>query len=141
MSRGTMKKHTVIPLNPPTLADPAGHFDRAVRIGDWVFVSGTSALTNLSGPLADRVLPDSFLEQANTTFDNIEKVLEHAGGSLADVYEIRVILNDRNNFGTLDDIFRERFPDRGFIGHGYVAEFLAPGMLIEVEAHAYLPSE
>ena len=133
------ERRRVVPVNPPTLAAPAGHFDRAVRIGDWLFISGTSALTNLSGDLADRVLPDSFVEQANAAFDNIGKVLEYAGGSFEDVYEIRVTLADAADFGPLNDIFAERMPHRGFVGSGYVAGFLAPGMKIEIEANAYIP--
>lgn len=131
-------RSSVVTLNPPTLAEPAGHFDRAVRIGDWLFISGTSALTNMSGEVSERRLPDTFEEQAQLTFDNIEKVLDYAGATYEHVYELRVILSDRADFGRLNEIFRERMPNRGFIGHGYVADFLAPGMKIEVEANAFL---
>ena len=77
--------------NPETLATPVGHFERAVRLGDWLFVSGTSALTNVSGPIAERRLVEGIEAQTHETLDNIEKVLHAAGGSLADVYELRVI--------------------------------------------------
>ena len=126
-------------VNPPALAPPAGHFDRAVRIGPWLTVSGTSALTNLTGPVEDRRLPADFRAQAELTFDNIAIVLDAVGAGFEHVYEIHATLARAEDFGTLNEIFRDRIPERGFVGSGYVAEFLGPGMLIEVEARAYLP--
>ena len=130
-----MKK---IILNPSTLAPPVGHFDRAVRLGDWLFVSGTSALTNLSGSIGDRRLLPGVEAQTHETLDNIEKVLEAAGGSLADVYEVRVILREREHFSTVDRILRERMPGRGFIAHAYEGVLLHPQMELEIEVNAYL---
>lgn len=102
------KNGAVVAVNPSTLAAPAGHFDRAVRIGDFLHISGTSALTNLAGAVEERILPEGFREQADATFDNIEKVLVSQGGSLADIYEIRVTLSDRDLFGPLNEILKER---------------------------------
>ncbi|GAA2873538.1 MAG TPA: RidA family protein [Microbacterium sp.] len=126
-------------INPSRLAPPAGHFDRAMRIGPWLTVSGTSALTNLTGPVEERRLPDDFRAQAELAFDNIAVVLDSVDASFEHVYEIHATLARAEDFGTLNDIFRERIPERGFVGSGYVAEFLGPGMLIEVEVRAYLP--
>lgn len=138
MTSTTRKSPHIVPINPGTLAEPAGHFDRAVRIGDWLFISGTSALTGLSGSISERIMPESFEEQAAAAFDNVERVLEAAGGSWDDVYEIRAMLSDAGDFAHLNDVFRDRIPNRGFIGHGYVTEFLAPDMKIEIEVNAYL---
>ena len=124
--------------NPATLAPPVGHFDRAVRFGDWLFVSGTSALTNVSGPIEERRLVEGIEAQTHETLDNIEKVLVAAGGSLADVYEIRVILKRRDDFSVVDRILRERIPGKGFIAHAYEGVLLHPEMELEIEANAYL---
>ena len=77
--------------------------------------------------------------QLNCVLDNIEKVLHAVGVTFDNVYEIRTVIGNATDFGALNDIFRERMPNRGFVGHGYVTEFLASGMKIEVEAEAYLP--
>ena len=124
--------------NPATLAPPVGHFDRAVRFGDWLFVSGTSALTNVSGPIEERRLVEGIEAQAHETLDNIAKVLEDAGGSLADVYEVRVILKRREDFGVVDRILKERIPDKGFVAHAYEGVLLHPEMELEIEVNAYL---
>ena len=101
--------------NPETLGPPVGHFDRAVRFDDWLFISGTSALTHLRGDIGDRHLVEGIEAQTHQTLDNIEKVCRAAGGSLANIYEIRMILKEREYFGIVSDIFKERIPDKGFM--------------------------
>ena len=124
--------------NPDTLAPPVGHFDRAVRFDDWLFISGTSALTNVRGPMSDRCLVKGIEAQAILTLDNIEKVCQAAGGSLADIYEFRIILKERENFSIVSDILKSRIPKKGFIAHGYKGDLLHPDMELEIEAYAYL---
>ena len=124
--------------NPETLAAPVGHFDRAVRLGDRLFVSGTSALTNVSGSIGERRLVEGIEAQTHETLDNIEKVLAAAGGSLADVYELRMILKKREHFRVVDRILKERIPGKGFIAHAYEGVLLHPDMELEIEVNAYL---
>ena len=68
--------------NPETIGPPVGHFDRAVRFDNWLFVSGTSALTGLTGSMNERRLEPGIERQTQLTLDNIEKVMQAAGGSL-----------------------------------------------------------
>ena len=60
-------------VNPITLAKPVGHFDRAVRIGNILYISGTSALSHVSGHLRDGNVPPSIEEQTRLTYENIKK--------------------------------------------------------------------
>jgi enamine deaminase RidA (YjgF/YER057c/UK114 family) len=136
MRRRKPVKKTV--YNPATLAPPVGHFDRAVRLGDWLLISGTSALTNVSGSMSQRQLVSGIEAQTQETLDNIEKVLQAAGATLRNIYEIRMILRKRDDFPIVDRILRERIPSRGFIAHGYEGILLHPQMEIEIEANAYL---
>ena len=124
--------------NPPTLAAPVGHFARAVRLGDWLFVSGTSALTNVSGPMAERRLVEGIDAQTHETLDNIEKVLTAAGGSFECIYEMRIVLRDASSFPTVDQILQDRISGKAFIAHGYEGVLLHPDMELEIEVNAYL---
>ena len=132
--------------NPTTLAAPVGsspeapvgHFERAVRFGEWLFISGTSALTNVPGSMRERHLVKGCEAQTRETIDNIERVLVAAGGSLDQIYEIRITLKDGNNFSIVDRVLRERIPKKGFICHGYQGTLLHPEMELEIEANAYL---
>lgn len=133
--RCEMKK---VIYNPKDLVAAVGHFERAVRFGDWLFISGTSALTNLSGEMNNRRLVKGIAAQTRETLDNIERVLKAAGGDLANIYELRIVLRKREDFAAVDRILRERIPDKGFICHGYEGVLLHPEMEIEIEANAYL---
>ena len=124
--------------NPDTIGPPVGHFDRAVRFDDWLFISGTSALTGLTGPMNERRLEPGIERQTQLTLDNIEKVMLAAGGSLADIYEVRIIVREREHFAVVDRHLKERIPNKGFIAHGYKGELLHHEMELEIEAYAYL---
>ncbi|MQF82610.1 RidA family protein [SAR202 cluster bacterium AD-802-E10_MRT_200m] len=124
--------------NPRTLAAPIGHFDRAVRLGDWLLISGTSALTNVQGDMHNRRLILGIEAQTHETLDNIEKVCLEAGGSLSHIYEFRIFVKEPQHFAHVSDILKQRLPEKGFIAHGYVSGLLHPEMEIEIEACAFL---
>jgi enamine deaminase RidA (YjgF/YER057c/UK114 family) len=129
-----MKKLT---FNPATLAAPVGHFDRAVKMGPWLFISGTSALTHKTGRIEERKLSPTIEEQTRETLTNIRRVCEDAGYALEDLYELRIFITRREFFGKVDAIVKETLPKRGFVCHAYQAELMNADMLIEIEANAY----
>ena len=130
-----MKKQ---PINPDTLAPPVGHFDRAVRMGNTLWISGTSALTHVSGSLQDRKLPPSIEEQTRLTYANIEKVLDAAGGKMSDIFKLTVFLVRCEDWDAFDRVTREYLPDRGFINSAFRTDLLNPDMLVEIEATAWI---
>ena len=125
-------------INPATLAPPVGHFDRAVRIGNMLYISGTSALTHVSGGLNERKLPPSIEEQTRLTFENIKKVIDAAGGAMSDIFKLTVFLVRAEDFEAVDKITRQYLPNRGFINSAFLTKLLNPNMLIEIEATALL---
>ena len=126
-----------VAINPDTLAAPVGHFDRAVRMRPWLFISGTSALTHVKGDINERKLSPGIEQQTRETLVNIGRVCEAAGFSLDDIYEIRFVIKRREDFKTVSAMFEEFLPKKGFIAHGYPGDLLHPDMLIEIEANAY----
>lgn len=126
-----------VSLNPATLAPPVGHFDRAVMIGPWLHISGTSALTHKTGSIEERKLSPTIEEQTRETLINIQRVCEAAGYTLADIYELRIFMTRREFFGKIDAIVKEFLPTRGFVCHAYEAGLMNADMLIEIEASAY----
>jgi enamine deaminase RidA (YjgF/YER057c/UK114 family) len=129
-----------ISFNPSTLAEPVGHFERAVKLGPWLFISGTSALTHHKGEMSSRRLSPGIETQTRETVTNIGRACEAAGYALEDIYELRIFLKRREDFGKTDAVLRELLPGRGFICHAYQTELLHPDMLIEIEASAYRES-
>ena len=126
--------------NPDTLGEPVGPFSRAVRIGDTLFVAGTSGITHQTGPIWDRPLASDFETQARQTFDNVKKVMEDAGGTMSDIYKITMLLKDRKYFEQISQIRAEYFPEKAYVSTGFITDLMRDDMLIEIDAEAYLGS-
>jgi reactive intermediate/imine deaminase len=89
-----------------TAPAPAGPYSQAIVAGDYVFLSGQGPYTK------DRAKVESgFADEARQTFANLAAVAEAAGGSLDDAVRVGVYLNDIADFGEMNQIYRETFPD------------------------------
>ncbi len=107
-------------------------YSRAVRVGDWVAVSGSTSL----GP--DGVVhPGDCYGQARYTLGIIERALSEAGAQMTDVVRVRTFITD---MAFLDDFVRahgEAFGDiRPASTLVEVSALLHPDLVIEIEVDA-----
>ena len=124
----------------PSLGESVGPFCRAVIVNGIVHVSGTSALSHLSGPILSRYLPATAAEQAELTFDNIEKALAPAGCTLSDVFRMLVIVKDAAFMQAVNVARSRRISGQPrYISTAMIASLLRDDMLVEIEVSA-LPS-
>jgi enamine deaminase RidA (YjgF/YER057c/UK114 family) len=123
--------------NPKTLGEPMGPFCRAVRLGDTLYISGTSALTHRKGPLRERQISPDIESQTRETLENLRKVLEDAGGTLDDIYKVTVYLKKREHLDTVLRIRGEYIPPT-HVSAACIVELVREDMLIEIAAEAYL---
>jgi enamine deaminase RidA (YjgF/YER057c/UK114 family) len=128
-----------VPIHSAGLADPIGPFMRGVRVGDLVVISGTSALSHLSGPFAERVLPTTFDEQARQTVTNLKTALDGAGVGWDDVFKLLVILKQSSDYPRFTALRSELIPTNAMASTAIIAGLPRDDMLIEIEAWAALP--
>lgn len=111
-----------------------GAYSQGYRAGDFIFVSGQGPLN----PQTGRVEGDTIEEQTRRTLENIKAILEANGASLADVVKATVILSDVANFRPMNEVYKtffsEPFPSRICYG----GQLALPGMLVEIDAIAYV---
>jgi 2-iminobutanoate/2-iminopropanoate deaminase len=77
--------------------------------------------------------------QADLTFSNLKRSLAAAGGTLEDVTQVLVYLTSKDDFATMNAVYRryfaEPFPNRATV---IVAGLMVPGAVIEIVAYAHL---
>ena len=112
---------------------PLGAYSQAIVKDGFVFVSACTAPKDPDTGEA----PDTLAAQTEAVIENIRRVLEAAGASLANVVKTTVYLEDASAFPDFDDVYRRCFaeprPARTTLGASLAH---VPGALIAMDAIA-----
>ena len=124
------------PVVSEKLPTPIGPYSPGVTFGQLVFVSGQGATVPGTGKLAG---PD-VETQTEQVFKNIAAILEAAGTDLGHVLRCGVFLADMRDFPKMNEVY-ERMMEGNKAARTtvQVAALPAHGLLVEIDAIAYVP--
>jgi enamine deaminase RidA (YjgF/YER057c/UK114 family) len=106
-------------------------YSRAVAVGGWVFVSGTTGFD-----YAKMAISPDIVEQCEQCLKNIEQALRQADASLADVVRVVYVLPDASQFEKCWPVLRKYLGEVRPAAMMISAALADPRMKIEIEATA-----
>jgi len=127
-------------------AKPLGNYPHIKRVGDFLFVSGTSsrrADNTHEGVIYDKnrkAISLDIEKQTHAVLKNIEVILKEENANLKDIVDITTFLVDMKDFKKYNEAYATYFdfngPTRTTVA---VHQLPHPNLLIEIKVVAYKP--
>ncbi|PHI21418.1 2-aminomuconate deaminase [Lewinellaceae bacterium SD302] len=127
-------------------ARPLGNYPHVKRVGDFIYVSGTSSRRKDNTHVGAEQRADDNWQldiraQTKAVIENIGELLASAGADLSHLIDITTFLVDMKDFSGYNEVYGTFFnhdtgPTRTTVA---VHQLPHPNLLIEIKAVAYLP--
>ena len=113
--------------------EPVVGYSRAVRVGSWVSVAGTTAAAEGGGAVGG----DDIAAQTREALRRIVLALEEVGSGVQDVVRTRIFVTDISRWQEVGRVHGEVFGDvRPATSMVEVSALIDPALLVEIEADA-----
>ena len=114
-----------------------GPYSAGIRVGNFVFTAGQLGMTRETGELVS----SGVQAETRQALINLQDILESAGTSLENVVKTTVFLRDINDFGRMNEIYAEFFPENPPARSAVQVAALPRGAAVEIEAVAVISNQ
>jgi 2-iminobutanoate/2-iminopropanoate deaminase len=122
-------------LTMPGAPAPRGPYSHAVRAGDFIFVAGQGPID----PATNQFSFGDIQHETRLVLSNIQRIIEGAGATMADVVKCSVFLSDGRDFAAMNEIYAKFFGDNKPARTTVECRFAVPEMKVEIDCIVYRP--
>ncbi len=122
-------------LIPEGSVSPRGPYSHVVRAGGFLFVSGQGPID----PATDQMSYGAIEHETRLVLNNVKRLLEGVGATMADVVKCSVFLRDGGDFAAMNTIYAEFFGEAKPARTTVECKFANPQMKVEIDCIAYKP--
>lgn len=119
-------------INTSNAPNAVGPYSQAIEINGMLFISGQIPLN----PNTGKIVEGGVREQTEQVMKNIEAILSEAGYSFNDVIKSTCLLNDMDNFATMNEVYGKYYPQDPPARAAYGVVKLPLGVMVEIETIA-----
>jgi 2-iminobutanoate/2-iminopropanoate deaminase len=113
---------------------PVGPYVKAVRAGDFLFISGQLPLDPTTGSLVRA----GVRAQTRRVIENLRAILEAAGGTLSHLVKVTVYVKSLDDFQQVNEVYAEMFGASPHARMAVESSRLPKDAVVAMDAVAYL---
>ncbi len=113
---------------------PVGPYSQGIILGNLFFVAGERGID----PKTGRIVEGGIEKQTERILNNIKAILEEGGASLEKIGKVTVFLTDLNEFGLMNEVYRNFFKEKPPVRTCVEVSRLPGDVRIEVDVIAVL---
>lgn len=115
-------------------APPAvGPYSQAISVNGFIFTSGQLPADN-----AGNLIIDDIAAATRRSLENLQSILQAAGGDMDDIVKATIFLTDMNDFAAVNEVYAKFFSGEPPARSCVAVAALPKGAEVEIEAIAYL---
>lgn len=119
-------------ISTPHAPAAVGPYSQGVRVGELIYTAGQIALV----PETGKLIEGGIAEQTRQVMQNLARVLEAAGSSLAKVIKTTIFVTNLADFATINQVYGSFFADNPPARSTVQVAALPLGAQVEIEAVA-----
>jgi 2-iminobutanoate/2-iminopropanoate deaminase len=119
-------------INTPAAPKAVGPYSQAVEFNGMLFISGQIPID----PAIGKIVEGGIREQTEQVMKNIGVILKAAGYDYTDVVKSTCLLNDMNNFASMNEVYAKYYPENPPARAAYGVVRLPLGAMVEIETIA-----